>query len=212
MGLERDDVVRAAIDVLDKGGLEGLTMRKVAAELNIRAPSIYWHFPNKHALIDGIADALIANVRIPDKAEGLTWQERLQAIARELRRCLLAHRDGARLFAGTYVVTDNVLRVAEPMLAALSEAGLSPEEAATGSFTLLYMVLGFTAEEQALDPTVPEALDLATRRDAFEQLAATRYPYLLRAAAQIFDTNFDARFEASIDLIIRGAAAERAGT
>ncbi len=60
VGVKQELIVRAALTLLDEVGLEGLTMRRLATALKIQAPSLYWHFPNKQALLDGMADAIFA--------------------------------------------------------------------------------------------------------------------------------------------------------
>ena len=113
--IERAKVIGTALALLDQYGIEGLTMRKLAQALQIQAPSLYWHFESKQSLIDGMADALV-NAVARDLPEAQPWEERVRQIAVELRLALLQHRDGARVFAGTYIVTDNVLRTSEAMI------------------------------------------------------------------------------------------------
>lgn len=206
MGISRDVVIATALDLLDEVGLEGLTMRRLADALDIKAASLYWHFANKQVLMDGMADALMAGVALPASADApaAAWREAVAATARSVRAALLARRDGARVFAGTYVVTDNVLRVAESMIGPLREAGASTRMAGWGAFSILYYVLGFVMEEQALDPSAPAPVDAAGRRGPFEALAAQRYPHVLAAMEDLFDQDFEARFEAGLDLILTG--------
>ncbi|MFD0516963.1 TetR/AcrR family transcriptional regulator [Paractinoplanes durhamensis] len=62
MQLRRADVLRGARDLLDADGLDGLTMRKLGAALNVQAGGLYWHFPSKQALLEAVADDLLAGV------------------------------------------------------------------------------------------------------------------------------------------------------
>lgn len=202
MGIQADKVIAAALDLLDEVGVDGLTMRRLAQALDIQAASLYWHFANKQTLLDGMADALMDGVALAPQAG--PWQSRIRQTADEIRRALLARRDGARVFAGTYVPTENVLRVAESLMAPLREAGASPRLAASGAFSLLYYVLGFVIEEQAIGPAEAGKLDPASRRGAFETLAADRFPQVFAAMDDIFDADFDARFAAGVELWIAG--------
>ncbi len=223
VGIQQEVIVRAALTLLDEVGLEGLTMRRLATALKIQAPSLYWHFPNKQALLDGMADAIFGAVSLPRNLKGKdaifgavslprnlkgkAWDERLKAIIRAIRRAFLAHRDGARVFAGTYVPTDNVLRVVEAMMALMQEAGASPKLSSDGAFSLVYYVLGFTMEEQGLDPRTGGPLDLADRQAKFANLAAMKYPSIHAALHRMFDNDLDDRFEAGLDLLISGLKA-----
>jgi TetR/AcrR family transcriptional regulator, tetracycline repressor protein len=206
-GVKQELIVRAALTLLDEVGLEGLTMRRLATALKIQAPSLYWHFPNKQALLDGMADAIFGAVSLPRNPKGKTWDERLKAVFLAIRRAFLAHRDGARVFAGTYVPTDNVLRVVEAMMALMQEAGASPKLSSDGAFSLVYYVLGFTMEEQGLDPRTGGPLDLPNRQAKFANLAAMKYPSIHAALHRMFDNDLDDRFEAGLDLLISGLKA-----
>lgn len=199
--IQREQVIQAALELLDKDGLEGLTMRKLAQALQIQAPSLYWHFDSKQALIDGMADALVQDVA-RDLPENQEWTDRVRQVASELRQALLQRRDGARVFAGTYVVTDNVLRTSEALLSAFAQAGADADLAATASFSVTYYVLGFVTEEQALGPG--STLDLATRKQAFIELSRERYPNNWIARDAIFSEDFDGRFLTGLELLIAG--------
>lgn len=201
MAIHRQQIIQEAIRLLDELGIEGVTMRKLAQALEIQAPSLYWHFSNKQALIDGLADALFENVA-RDISPELGWEEVLYRVAGEIRQALRAHRDGARVFAGTYVVTDNVLRTGEAMIRATMLAGASCELAAHASFSILYYVLGFVMEEQALGPE--SKLDTDSLRDAFVKLTANRYPYSYAAGGALFDVDLDKRYMAGLNLLIEG--------
>ena len=204
MRIQRDQVIDAALSLLDEGGLEGVTMRKLADALEVKAASLYWHFENKQALIDGMADVLVEAVA-RNIAEDQSWEDTLRQVAGELRGALRARRDGARVYAGTYVVTDNVMRTGEAMIAACMRAGADPALAVDTAFSLLYFVLGFVMEEQALD--VEGGVDLLEREDAFMALARKSYPCSLEAAGSIFGQDFDARFETGVELVVGGLAA-----
>ncbi len=203
-GVKRELIVRTALTLLDDVGLEGLTMRRLAEALKIQAPSLYWHFPNKQALLDGMADAIFGDVVLPRNLKSKAWDDRLKAVVRAIRRAILAHRDGARVFAGTYVPTDNVLRVAEAMIALMREGGASPKLSSDGAFTLVYYVLGFTMEEQGLNPKTGGPSDLEDRQAKFASLAAAKYPNVHAALKRMFDSDLDDRFEEGLDMLTSG--------
>lgn len=202
MALERTAIVAAALDLLDQTGLEGLTMRKLAEALNVQAPSLYWHFPGKPALLDAMANALLEDVaRTP--VDGAAHQVVLRRSAAELRRALQARRDGARVYAGTFVMGENVLRLAETMIGALMRSGLSAQTAMRAGFSLLYYVLGFVIEEQAWQKqagTDPAALAV--------QLSewGGRFPAVEQALPHFTEADEDERFAFGVDLILNGLA------
>ncbi|MFI5844707.1 TetR/AcrR family transcriptional regulator C-terminal domain-containing protein [Catenuloplanes sp. NPDC051500] len=148
MQLKRADIVTAAIALLDAEGLDGLTMRKLGARLGVQAGAIYWHFKDKEALLGAMADRMIGESADPPLAPG-TWDAQLTEYATRARRALLAHRDGARVMAGTYVQEQNTVHAGEMGVRILTDAGYPLDRAGWVIFSLMYYVLGYTIEEQA---------------------------------------------------------------
>jgi len=205
MRIQRETVITTALGLLDEVGIEGLTMRRLAQALNIQAPSLYWHFANKQALLDGMADALLAPVAALDLPTTVDWAADMRQLAVEIRRALLARRDGARVFAGTYPVTDNVLSVGNGVIGCLRRAGGDAQLAAWGGFTLLYFVIGFVIEEQALAPETD-----AARWPSVAAGLADRYPDVAAVLPEIINPDAEARFAFGLDLQITGLKAKLA--
>ncbi|MBD8636872.1 TetR/AcrR family transcriptional regulator C-terminal domain-containing protein [Stenotrophomonas sp. 169] len=197
--IAREHIVEAAFLILDEAGLEGLTLRKVACSLGIRAPSLYWHFKSKQALIDAMADAMIADVArvIPD---GQPWRQTLLQIAREFRLAFKARRDGARVYVGTFLATENMLRVAEASIAALVGAGAPVPFAATTGMDLVYYTMGFVIEEQSW----PGDGSMEALGATFMALAEARFPRCWQARDIWREVDFDARFEQGLGLMLDG--------
>src|SRR5689334_21337434 len=87
--LTRAALLRAALELLDDAGVDGLTMRNLADRLGVQAASLYNHIRDKRDVLTLIADAIVGEVRTPDPA--LPWREALENLAVEYRRVLLAH-------------------------------------------------------------------------------------------------------------------------
>ena len=99
--LRREDVLAAALDLLDAEGLDALTMQKLAASLHVQTGALYWHFDSKRAVVDAMAERLAAGVGGPGATGDGTWNEQLTQLGMGLRKALLAHRDGARVIRET---------------------------------------------------------------------------------------------------------------
>ena len=101
MTLDRQRIVAEAVALLDAEGLDGVTTRKLAARLGVQSPTLYWHVPNKAALVTAIAEAILdqefGDMAPPGPDE--PWPHWLAGIAERLRRALLAHPDGARIIS-----------------------------------------------------------------------------------------------------------------
>ncbi|WP_102947133.1 TetR/AcrR family transcriptional regulator C-terminal domain-containing protein [Stenotrophomonas sp. VV52] len=197
--IARDNIVAAAFKLLDEAGMEGVTLRKVACTLGIRAPSLYWHFKSKQALVDAMADAMIVDVA-RDIPEGQPWRQTLLQIAREFRTAFKARRDGARVYAGTFLATENVLRVGETSIAALVGAGASVRLAATAPMDLVYYTMGFVIEEQSW----PGDGSMEALGESFMALAEARFPHCWSAREVWSEVDFDTRFEQGLGLLLDG--------
>src|SRR5581483_9324166 len=99
MKINAEVIANTALRLLDEVGLDGLTMRLVATELGVQAPTLYWHVKNKQHLLDVMANVMFAEavdgLELPGRTE--SWQEWLVRRARRIRAVLLRHRDGARV-------------------------------------------------------------------------------------------------------------------
>ncbi|BDU05838.1 TetR/AcrR family transcriptional regulator C-terminal domain-containing protein [Nocardia cyriacigeorgica] len=147
MQLHRSDVVDGAIAILDQYGLADLTMRRLAGSLRVQPGALYWHFPNKQALLGAVADRILAPMA--DPLDATDWPGQLSELAHRLRNCLLAYRDGAELVSATYASRLTTSKGRERFAGAAIRAGMPRAEAELAAFTLLYYVLGHTVDEQS---------------------------------------------------------------
>lgn len=152
--LDRDRIVRTALDLLDEVGLEGLTMRRLAARLDVQAGALYRHIRDKGELLDLLVEAICAEQREPDPA--LPWREQVRALAGDQLRILRSRRDAARLAASTVPNGAERMRLIEASLRALRAAGFTAADAAQISLLLNTYVTGLVLEEEASPAAAPE--------------------------------------------------------
>jgi len=195
MRLDRTVVVRTALDQLNEVGLDGLTLRRIAAELDVQAPALYWHVKNKRELLDAMAATIftdaLSGLETPRRGE--SWVEWTAETARRLRATMLGYRDGARVLSGTYLSNAALGRPMELALRTLCDAGFTVRDAARGITSVYSYVQGFTIEEQT-DHSVPEADD--------------RFPLAARARAEL-TADPDERFEHGLQLMLSGLRLSR---
>ena len=206
MGLDRRTVVRVALGLLDEVGLEGLTLRRLAGELGVKAPALYWHFENKQALLDEMATTMLRDLieEAEDSGEDPGWAGWISGSARGLRRMLLGYRDGARVFSGTYLTDDALLAAQEAPLRKLTDAGFSLADAVRGYATVYNYTIGFVIEEQAVEPRRGERDERYDPQKRAQRIDADRYPLAVAAGQEAFGGGFDERFEHGLGLIISG--------
>jgi AcrR family transcriptional regulator len=209
MRVGREPVVRAALQLLDREGLEGFTLRKVAAEVGVQAPTLYWRFRNKQDLVDEMATQVMLDMGAElNKAPLPTaWPELTRLVARRLRAALLSYRDGARMMAGTRVRSPEVYRFMEAALEVFSDEGVSPAEAALCFKTVTDFTIGFTIEQQAVEPKPGERTPGYERETRDAAVDPELYP-LSRSLGPTMFTNYDEMFERGLELIISGFAQE----
>ncbi|MFD8755252.1 TetR/AcrR family transcriptional regulator C-terminal domain-containing protein [Kitasatospora sp. NPDC059577] len=203
MALQRDEVVRTALRLLNEEGIEGLTTRRLARELGVQSPALYWHFKSKRELLDLMAEAMLAEALPPDREPGPDrWPEWIAADARAKRHALLAYRDGARVHAGT-LPTEDELPAVEAQLSALCTAGLRPRTALRLLLTVDRYVMGWVTEEQAWQQDAE-----SQERPPFPDDALRGLPLLREAADVLRMTDHDADFEYGLRVLVEGFRAE----
>jgi AcrR family transcriptional regulator len=124
--LSRERIIRAALKQVDRRGAEAFSMRSLAADLGVEAMSLYNHVPNKAALLDGVAEAVLAEIEIPADA-GSDWETRARALAQAFRRVALAHPRAFALVLTRRLSSPGALRRLEATLGVLRDAGFTGE-------------------------------------------------------------------------------------
>ncbi|MGB8505224.1 TetR family transcriptional regulator, partial [Mycobacterium sp.] len=147
MQLHKSDVVEAATKLLDTYGIADLTMRRLARELEVSPGALYWHFPNKQALLGAVADRVLQPV---DDVAG-SWRDRVTGTCARLRDALLSHTDGAELVSASFAAGQSaaMASIVTQLACAAGEAGVALGKAELAARTVVYYVLGFTADEQS---------------------------------------------------------------
>lgn len=212
-GLAKDDIVRAALDTLDAEGLDGLTLRKVAARLDVQAPALYWHVRSKQELLDEMGTEIWRRIslRLEERDVDEPWRDALAGYARIARAELLAHRDGAKMATGTTMTDIEVLRRREPRLAAMMRQGFTVRAAAQANVLLHHFVIGFCIEEQAVIQAKEAGDPRYDLRDRDARVDAAAYPLVAEAGREIFEDD-DRRFTELVELILGACAGLRSAS
>lgn len=201
MALSRQQIVDAALEVLDDGGLEAVTTRAVAARLGVKAPALYWHVAGKQELLDEMGTEIQRRImaRTAPPAAGASWTDQLRAYAHNVRSEYLQHKDGARAFSGTRLTDPAVLQAQEPLLEAWIDRGLPLPAAISAAELVTSFVVGFVIEEQERAQSEPGRYDLADRSAA----VGADHPLVVQAG-QLLAGDPGRRFDAHLDVILAG--------
>jgi TetR/AcrR family transcriptional regulator, tetracycline repressor protein len=168
----------------------------------VKAPSIYWRFADKQALLDAMAEAMIAEhvgEPAPPPLEH-SWRPWLFDNLHKLRTAMLAYPDGARVVAGARPTgTPTLAALTEPSLRALEDRGFELAEAAALVFTAFHYAFGHVIEEQ--DSTGAATMDEPTKAAFVEA-----YPTIARAMAYAQEHRLSGEdvFDAGLALILGG--------
>lgn len=209
--LER--ILDAALAILDREGLNGVTMRAVAEALGTGGASLYAHVTGKDALVELLLDRIYAEVELPPAADTAPWDEQVKDIARAVRGVLVAHRDIARASLGTIPTQPNALAITERLITLMREGGLGDQVIAYG-LDLLALYATATAYEESL-----YIRDGLTEQD-FERwrgemtsymasLPADRFPGIVALAGPLTAGTMegDERFTFGLDVLVAGLRA-----
>jgi AcrR family transcriptional regulator len=147
--LHRHDVVAKATQLLDDYGIADLTMRRLARELNVSPGALYWHFADKQELLGAVADRILAPASAA--VDHVSWSRRVVALGSALRDALLSSTDGAELVSASFAAGKSVrmTEILAQLTDAATEGGIGRSHADLAARTVLYYVLGFTADEQS---------------------------------------------------------------
>jgi len=204
MTLDRERVVSEAVALLDADGLDGVTTRKLATRLGVQSPTLYWHVPNKAALITAIADAILADLvqRMSPPTRDEAWPDWLTGLAQGLRRALLAHPDGARVISSAQL-SAAMNAISELAMSALVAKGIPLRQARVITLAIERFTVGYVLEEQAPRPdeTALKSFELADFTAAHPTMIAGITDYFQGGSTP------DDLFDDCLDVVIAGAAA-----
>ena len=206
--LTRDRVLSAAVELADDGGLESVSMRKVAAALGVEAMSLYHHVAGKDELLGGMLDLVVGEIEVPSPEHA--WKEALRRSAISAHEVLVRHRWAAGLMMSAGVGPAR-LGFMESLLATLRQSGFSPDLTHHAYHALDSHIVGFTLWQVSLPPS-EELTGLAA--DFLRQLDVERYPYFAEHVEQHLGDSAASgaeEFAFGLDLILDGLERLRDG-
>ena len=143
----RDDVVTAALRILDQYGLPDLTMRRLGAMLDVQPSALYWHFANKQTLLASVADRIVERAR-PVNPTDDDWKGATRTRAYALRDALLAFRDGAEVVSSTLALGLGAGLPLNLLCDSLERGGFDRKTSGIAAAALLHLILGHVLHEQ----------------------------------------------------------------
>jgi AcrR family transcriptional regulator len=200
--LSRERIIHMALRLADEGGIEALSMRKLAQELGVQAMSLYNHVANKDDLIDGIVDRVVSEIEVPDLNQD--WKVAMRRRSISAHGVLLRHPWATMAIVSRLNTGAAMLRYVDATLGCLCEAGFSPEMADHAWNAIDSHIYGFTLQELNFPIEAENYADMA--EEHISLIPADQYPYLNRLSHQVMAGDYDGLhdFEFGLDLILDG--------
>jgi AcrR family transcriptional regulator len=208
--LSKAAVVRRALALADAGGVDALTIRRLAQELGVTPMALYWHFRSKDDLLDGLADQLWSEIGT-DIDPATSWLDQLRGLMESLVAVLRAHPSASQLLMAGKKDGPAYLAVTEVTLDVLRRAGFSPQDAAAIARSGLWTSLTLAMSEPGYQPATSreeQAERLRRNRIQLAMLPPDKYPRLIEAAVPLTACDDpDQHYRFGIGLFIGGVAA-----
>lgn len=208
--MSRDAILDAGLRIVDEEGIEGLTMRRLAADLQVNPMSIYHHLPGKAAVLSGLVARVFAQLPAELPTAHATWQEQVVAVAQAYRRVLRAHPNLAlQIISDAAAVAESLAVAGEPFYAALARGGLPPRAIVDAANTIVDFVHGFMLGEARSGGTPfdlgPALLD---RLAAMPPGSAPTLAWVAESVgAEGFRYDYDRGFAVSLGILVKGIEA-----
>ncbi len=196
----REQVLDAALELADEGGLAAVTMASVGARLGIEAMSLYRHIGNKEGMLDGLIDRVFAEIGVP--ADARDWRDALRWRAVSAHAALRRHPWAIGLMESRSQPGPATLGHHDAMVAILFRAGFDGRGATRVYNVLDSYVYGFALQEATLPFSSPE--EMASMSEQLLAAVADAYPHLATVQRELVGSGFDYadEFEAGLDIIL----------
>jgi AcrR family transcriptional regulator len=204
--LTRERVLAEALTIIAKEGVEGLTMRNLAACLGVVPGALYRHVRSKEQLQDLVLDGVLAEVDCQVDSS-LPWTDRIKVLAHRLRAVLENHPGVAGLLKIRDPLGPHSLALAEAFLAPLQAAGFPAKDAGLAFFLIIDYTVGFAVSSPRISVNEQRVRDTATRErlhEFFRTLPADRFPTLVALGEHVWLDNRDERFSAGLEVLADG--------
>jgi AcrR family transcriptional regulator len=205
--LTRDRILRSAVELADRGGVESLSMRKLAQELDVVPMALYRHVANKDEMLDGMVDLVVDEIDPPET--GLDWKIAIRRRILSARRMLLRHPWAARVIESRTEATPAVIGYFDEMIGLFLAGGFSIEFTHHALHAMGSRLLGFSQE---LFDDTPD-VDPEQEAEMYRAMAE-RYPNIGRLVGIVMHDDASVvggqgcddqlEFEFALDLMLDG--------
>jgi AcrR family transcriptional regulator len=210
--LTREQIVRAGLRIVQREGIDAVSMRRIAAEFDTGPSSLYAHVTNKDELLQLMFDEVCGMVT-PPEPDPARWKEQVKELARAGHQALVEHNDLARSALATIPTGPNALRISDSMMGIMLSGGVPPKMAAW-AMDRIFLYLTADAYEYSIWRT--EVVDAGGQKETyiaqlgedlvtyFSQLPPEKYPFIQKNAAAMVGGGIEERFEFGLEMLVDG--------
>lgn len=199
-------IVSAAMALIDRQGLDGLSMRNLALELGSGTATIYRYVRSRDEILVEVVDAVLGGSPTTPPTVALEgWRAKVEWMTARLRSALLAHPNVVPLLTGSVPLGPNALRGREAMLSVLAGC-FDSEQAVAAYLAIVHYVVGFVAAE-ATTSFVYDPVQIAALRQYYQRLPGTQFPHIVAMSDQLAQRDNDEEFRFGLSLLLDGMAA-----
>ncbi|MEU5956077.1 TetR/AcrR family transcriptional regulator [Streptomyces sp. NPDC047525] len=219
-GLDRDRITEVTVRLLDEEGLAKFSMRRLAAELNVTAMSVYWYVDTKDDLLELALDAAAGEMTLPDpdSASSEGWQERLRELAQEYRELLVRHPWVSPLVGNFLNIGPNWIKFALAVQVVVRGTGLPTEKQAGAIAAVFQFVYGFgtvqghyiarcTAAGLTPEEYFKEAMGAVSAHPAMEETLHSSSDMMEARGGSTVEEMWELDFRVALDLLVAGIEA-----
>ncbi len=203
--LTRDAIVQAAINIIDAEDISGFSTRKLGKSLGVEAMALYHHFKNREEILAAVAEEITAEIiGIEVDYQDKSWQDQIKISARNALNVMRSHKGALSLMLEHGKISAPWMIWHERQLAILLKAGLPPKEAIAAFRAISGYIFGFTGFEMRFRPIMEKKDFVNLMIEEFKQSDYNS----LKSTTEYFRRDWDDQFEAGLDLLIAGIAAQ----
>jgi AcrR family transcriptional regulator len=207
MQLSRERIVTAAIDMIERQGVEAVSMRRIAGELSCGVMSLYNHVPSKAALLDAVAERVMSGIEFT-AVPGAGWEDQVRAQARAFRAIARRYPRCTMVVVSRPTNSVTGLRPTESALATLREAGFTGGDAGLIMRAFVGFILGSLLREVGVAPALGDAqASYPAQVPPRIRLDPEEFPQVTSLSAELMHRDPDADFEFGLDLLVHAIAA-----
>jgi AcrR family transcriptional regulator len=199
--LSRARIVGAALEIIDEEGVDGLSMRRIAARLGVQAMSLYNHVQSKADILDGVTEYIVTEMRMPRRMAG-GWEESIRSIAYGFRQAALRHPRAGELVLMRQLSTPTALQPVDTMIAMMLDHGFDEEAAVHVLRLFVSFQVGSLLSEMRAPQATAERDEEATKQARTAYFAGAGFPAVAKVAPILAVNDHEAEFAFGVELLI----------